>query len=297
MNITLPRAEQLWGNKALDVIKKYGTKAAQTELCLLLGGYTGFNLEQINDGPTTNYWTSSCSNKGIWTVFHHGFKSAELSHNRMPTIRPILTPSFTAHIHPDNVIMQPLPNGETIETVTYGMHPQTTASALISQELERDFKIGQLQTSGASYTFDSWSTSYEDKYKSFKPQSYPVYQKNDTYYVRVIGEIDRCFLLFNGKEVRKGKNYWVRVEPIEWLKDPTGAFIAKKSLSSGIRFTEIQHYLNTYFIKEMMQCMDKTQTQEQKKEQTLVQPPKRVSLSQNAASFLRKVSREHQLSR
>ena len=57
--------------------------------------------------------------------------------------------------------------------------------------------------------------------------------------------------------------YWIEVQPIEWLVDPTGTWISKKALIGGIQFdtekyykgdfskTFIKHYLDTYFAKEI----------------------------------------------
>ena len=52
-NLTLLSEGQIWGNRKeprLDVIRKYGTKAAITDLCVLTGGYlcedTDYNIDE-----------------------------------------------------------------------------------------------------------------------------------------------------------------------------------------------------------------------------------------------------------
>ena len=41
MQTTFLTEDQIWGGSALDVIKKYGTKTALTDLAIALGGYMG----------------------------------------------------------------------------------------------------------------------------------------------------------------------------------------------------------------------------------------------------------------
>lgn len=52
-DLTLLSEGQIWGNNnesQLDVMKKYGTKAAITDLCILTGSYlcenTGYNIDE-----------------------------------------------------------------------------------------------------------------------------------------------------------------------------------------------------------------------------------------------------------
>ena len=69
--------------------------------------------------------------------------------------------------------------------------------------------------------------------------------------------------LSTGEKVETEKPYWLQVQPIEWLKDPSGIWISKKALFSGIQFdtksyydgdfknTFMKKYLDTYFAKEI----------------------------------------------
>ena len=98
-------------------------------------------------------------------------------------------------------------------------------------------------------------------------------------YIRVLGRpADYDSKLSTGERVKKGKPYWVEVQPIEWLMDKSGWVVAKKCLFAGIQFDEkylqkswfpgrryyktalydgdfsktfMKHYLDTYFAKEM----------------------------------------------
>lgn len=40
--LTLLSVEQIWGNSQLEVLKKYGTKIAATDLCILTRGCGGY---------------------------------------------------------------------------------------------------------------------------------------------------------------------------------------------------------------------------------------------------------------
>lgn len=64
-NFTFLTEEQLFGNNALSIIKKRGTKAALTDFSILLGGYVG---DYYLDGSsslkdrTGYYWTKTDDN-------------------------------------------------------------------------------------------------------------------------------------------------------------------------------------------------------------------------------------------
>ena len=87
---------------------------------------------------------------------------------------------------------------------------------------------------------------------------------NGKRYIRVPGRpADNDSKLSTREQVEKWKPYWVEVQPIEWLMDPSGTMVAKKCLFAGIQFdtkssydgdfskTSMKHYLDTYFAKEM----------------------------------------------
>lgn len=63
--LTLLSEGQIWGNSnesQLEVISKYGTKAAITDLCILTGGYLCENTideDRSLTGRTSCFWTRS----------------------------------------------------------------------------------------------------------------------------------------------------------------------------------------------------------------------------------------------
>ena len=65
MDVTLLKKKQIWGSDALDVIKKYGTKTALTDLALVLGGFQSRNFERTIEGDCSGIiWTASLSSWG-----------------------------------------------------------------------------------------------------------------------------------------------------------------------------------------------------------------------------------------
>ncbi|MBP3346756.1 MAG: hypothetical protein J6L86_07015 [Alphaproteobacteria bacterium] len=70
MNTTLLTEDQIWGNQALDVMKKYGTRTALTDLAIVLGGLMGRSTT-TSEGERSGYiWSASakylreCSHRG-----------------------------------------------------------------------------------------------------------------------------------------------------------------------------------------------------------------------------------------
>ena len=65
--LTLLTEDQIWGDTALEVIQKYGTKAATSDLCVLTGGYLcedpDYNVEDTSlarsKRGTGGFWTRS----------------------------------------------------------------------------------------------------------------------------------------------------------------------------------------------------------------------------------------------
>ena len=70
-DLTLLSEGQIWGNEKesqLEVMRKYGTKAAITDLCVLTGSYlcedTDYNIDEDSSlkGRTSWFWTRSDDN-------------------------------------------------------------------------------------------------------------------------------------------------------------------------------------------------------------------------------------------
>lgn len=280
-NLTLLSEGQIWGNRKeprLDVIRKYGTKAAITDLCVLTGSYlcedTDYNIDEDKSltGRTSWFWTrSDDGDNDVRAVYQRGGRRSRYRYARNGAVRPVLQSSVIfSQISPNRVRGY---NGT--EEVEYGQYPQNAADSIMQNILESEYYRGMNKT-GKSYTFDSVN-SY-DYVTRFKPVTYEEYEYQGKEYIRIKANSDfrgRKFKLSNGVEYRDGDYVWVEVSPVKWLiDDRTGILISKKGLVSGIRFlnkmteykgdfdrTEMKEYLDRYMLQDLTQTVTFTRVQ------------------------------------
>ena len=75
MQTTFLTEDQIWGGSALDVIKKYGTKTALTDLAIALGGYMGSG-STTSEGDKAGYvWSASAYDDDVRVVHYDGGKN------------------------------------------------------------------------------------------------------------------------------------------------------------------------------------------------------------------------------
>ena len=280
-NLTLLSEGQIWGNfreSQLEVIRKYGTKAAITDLCVLTGCYLSEDTCYIGEdksltGRTSCFWTKfddgdSCVRMGD----RNGFKSFKSGYRRNCAVRPTLQSSVIFSQISSNRVRGY--NGT--EEVEYGEYPQNVADLRMQNILESEYNRGMNKT-GRSYTFDS--VKYDDFDTGFKPVTYEEYEYQGKGYIRIKANVDfseyNKFKLSNGVEYRDGDYVWVEVSPVKWLiDDRTGILISKKGLVSGIRFldkgtyykgdfdrTEMKEYLDRYMFRDLTQAVTFTRVQ------------------------------------
>jgi len=260
LDFTFLTEEQLWTEGALDIMKRYGKKVAPTDLAVLLGGRMTFLNDRTSENNLTCvYWSASSSVGGdVFYVDWNGGMSRYFASLRRASARPALPLSEVQKLQPANT--KTGVNG--VEIVEYGEYPQTVAEEQESQKLEEAFQSESLEQTGKNYTFDS--VALEDRTTPFKATSYPEYELDGKKYVRIPGRpYDDASKLSTGEKVEAEKPYWVEVQPIEWLVDPSGTMVAKKCLFAGIQFdtketydgdfknTFMKKYLDTYFAKEI----------------------------------------------
>ena len=274
--LTLLSDGQIWGNSnepQLEVISKYGTNAAITDLCILTGGYlcenTKYNINEDRSltGRIGWFWTRS---NDVSAVDKEGNRCYSIRHARNGTVRPVLQSSVIfSQIYQSRVRRY---NGT--EEVEFGEYPQNAADSRMQNILESEYNRGMNKT-GRSYTFDS--VKYNDYNTGFKPVTYEEYEYQGNKYIRIKANSDfdgGKFMLSNGACYRNGDYVWVEVAPVKWLiDDENNQLISKKGLVSGIRFldrkinyygnfnkTEMYEYLNKYMIKDLFQnvnCIQK----------------------------------------
>ena len=271
--LTLLSEGQIWGNRnepQLEVISKYGTKAAITDLCILTGSCLykdTIDEDRSLTGRTSWFWTRSDDNDNdVRVVNKYGNGDIGFRYERNVAVRPALQSSVIfSQISPNKVSGY---NGT--EEVEFGKYPQNAADSRMQNILESEYNRGMSKT-GRSYTFDS--VEYNDFDTGFKPVTYEEYEYQGKEYIRIkanFGFSGNKFMLSNGACYRNGDYVWVEVSPVKWLiDDKAGILISKKGLVSGIRFldkktdyegdfnrTEMKEYLDKYMVKDLFQSVD-----------------------------------------
>ncbi len=274
-DLTLLSEGQIWGNSSesqLEVIRKYGTKAAITDLCVLTGGYlcrdADCNIDEDRSltGRTSWFWTrSDDGDNDVRAVNMLGDRYNKCKFTRDGAVRPVLQSSIIfSQIYPNRVRGY---NGT--EEVEYGEYPQNAADFRMQNILESEYNRGMNKT-GRSYTFDS--VKYKDYDTGFKPVTYDEYEYQGKKYIRIKANSDFSgneFKLSNGAVYIDDDYVWVEVSPVKWLiDDRTGILISKKGLVSGIRFldketeykgdfdrTEMKEYLDRYMLPNLTQTV------------------------------------------
>ena len=281
-DLTLLSEGQIWGNdkeSQLEVIRKYGTKAAITDLCVLTGSYlcddTDYNIDEDSSlkGRTSWFWTRSDDNDDdVRTVIRDGDMDGTYRYRRDGAVRPALKSSVIfSQISPNRVRGY---NGT--EEVEYGEYPQYAADSRMQSILELEYNRG-IKKTGRSYTFDS--VKYDDYCTGFKPVTYEEYEYQGKKYIRIRANSDfggNKFKLSNGAFYRDDDYVWVEVSPVKWLiDDRTGILVSKIGLVSGIRFlgrnhnykgdfsrTEMKEYLDRYMTHDLTQTATFTRLQD-----------------------------------
>ena len=263
MEVTFLREEDIWGDRALEVIQAYGTKVGISDVAIALGTCMGSGTKNSAGVASGVAWSaSSCKYVIVRTVDYDGDKDFSDSYARKAAGCPALPFSATSLIRPNNVRAMRLANGKTVQICEYGAYPQTVAPKSVSQELEAQYQKNALKTTGKTYTFDSAEL---DAYSTgFTPRNCAEYSFAGKKYVRIEGKpYDSDSILSDGTSVQKGQAYWFEVQPIEWLMDPKGTWVARQALFAGIQFdtdssydgnfanTAMYNYLQTHFAKEM----------------------------------------------
>lgn len=254
MDATFLTEEQIWGDDALGVIKKYGTAVGATDLAIALGAYMG-NGAKTSDGlRSCASWSASADDRDVRVVDYRGDEYWHDTDRRDVAARPALPPSVTSAIR----------HGVAGAMPEYGSYPQTIASDAISRRLEAEYKSRRLSATGNKYTFDGAKNG--DYGASFKAVDYPEYIMDGRRYIRVVATPrDEDSILSNGHRLSDGDICWIEVLPIKWMADRSGWWVAHQALFAGVKFddrssydgnfsrTAIKKYLDKYFVPQMTQ--------------------------------------------
>ncbi len=272
--LTLLSEEEVWGvngEKQLDVLKKYGTISAITDLVILTGGYCEDTCtymipdDDILKGRTGWCYTRSSDGDGdVRGVDEDGTRDSKYRSKRHGAVRPALQSSVIF----DSISKKRIKGYKGTEEVEYGEYPQYAPSSDVQELLEQEFRRGYLHKTGKNYTFDS--TAYYNYSQYFQPVTYDEYEYNGKRFIRIEARSDyggNYFKLSNGERYRDGDNVWVEVSPVRWLVDDrTKTLLSERGILSGIRFhtdtrsyngdfstTDMKEYLDKYMLKDLTQ--------------------------------------------
>ena len=289
--LTLLSEQEVWGvngGRQLDVLEKYGTRSAITDLVILTGGYCedscSYMVPDDNSLKGRTGWVYTRSSDGdgdVRGVNEGGSRYFKSRYRRNGAVRPALLSSFIfSQISPNRVRGY---NGT--EEVEYGEYPQYAPDSDVQRRLENEYQRGNLRQTGRDYTFDK--TEYDDYSQYFQPVTYEEYDYNGKKYIRIRANSDygsNSFKLSNGESYRNGDYVWVEVSPVKWLvDDKTQTLVSKRGLLAGIRFhtddksyngdfstTDMKEYLDKHMLRDLTQTATFTRvedmTPEEKKE-------------------------------
>ena len=252
---TLLTENQAWtgSGKSLAVLMQegYGIKVAPTDLAIILGAPVVTNGHTSEGDFPCSVWSKGEVGRGhVGCVDPHGYYVWGNTYDSHNGVRPALPPEETSKIRPENV--QQGPNG--VQIAEYGEYPQT----IVSEDVAKQLEAMSLHPTGKQYHFSAYGSPC------------PEYWHNGEKYVCVqpksADDDDRFqykYHFCHGHKLEMGQTYWLRVEPIQWLMDPSGTWISKKCLLAGISFddksyrgdfsnTLIAKFLKDYFDIEML---------------------------------------------
>lgn len=283
--------DQCFGKNKLEIFKKRGVKAEATDFAVLSGAT--FDKGKINGiyKKIGYYWTGTGYKFKIYIVTPDGeeWLADIYCDNEDIAVRPVLSFSSVDDI-PSNGVSKRLEDG--ILEVEYGYYPQEEVNENVKKQLEQTFKMDllnrKMKKPGNYFTMVSKVTS-----NSLNPSLITIseYDYNQKRYIRVNSRnIASDVMLFqNGRNIKSKDAVWIEVQPVEWLVDEKNKImVSKKLLFAGMGMcypfgstsesSNIKHYLNNHFAKELLQGIKTNKTDENAKQSKVESKDKVLSL-------------------
>jgi len=250
MEVTFLTDEQIWGvaggHGQLQVMKNYGTPAALSDLAIILGGVMG-DINKTSDNQLSGLvWSaSSFEKRHVISVHTDGHSGGNTPRVRASSARPVLPSSVASSISLGEAkAMKPICDGK-VEVWQYGEYPQAIAARNVSDALNllTEKELAK-KTTGKEYTFDGEKyDAYSKPFSEENAMKCPEYQYYGKQYIRVKAKPFSSYsVLSNGDAPKEGESYWVEVQPIEWLRDPSGICVARQALFAGVQFDTKEIY-------------------------------------------------------
>lgn len=287
-NATLLTKQQVWGDESgncqLQVMKAYGPKTGMSDLAVLLGGNMSQRKSETSEGQRSGLVWLDSHDIGLYVclVNDNGNQDSCYSYRRCFGARPVLPSSVASssnisESHTEAVANRggPIkdPNGNLVwdDVIMFGEYPQTIVEDGLAGELERRFIENQLPKTGKIFHYDSnHDTSHHTEFDPTKPESeFAEYEYSGKKFIRMDARpYDDNSILSNGTKPNAGESYWIEVQPIEWLNDPSGTMVTRQALFAGVQFdiierkkgcyygdfenTSMYRYLQDYFMNEIV---------------------------------------------
>ena len=277
-NFTFLTKEQIFGNSCLDIIRKYGTECSITDFSILLGGTVSIDYYTCEGDSLINrtgwWWTKSSDEyNDAYIVSMAGIRNWCYAGVRNGGARPALPYS--------SIFSNAVRNQYGILEVEYGEYPQTVVSEDFAKILEKAFvtmPYSGMKTTGKNYTTDS--VIGKDSITPFQARTHTEYEYDGRKYIRFVGDLNcKEEILSDGRIIKYGSAYWVKVEPIKWMIDERANIaLSKKLIFSGVQFkhtsnykgdfstTDIKEFMDTCFAKDIIPSGVKETKKEEKKQ-------------------------------
>ena len=247
-------------DRRLDILKK-GSHAKLTDFSILLGSES---LDSLKDKTHGKYWLTKTGYDDSIScdVYGNDIPGGYAQYNKFIGTRPVTKASSILPKSPKITT-----NDQGVKEAIYGEYPQTVVDEEYSKKLEAAYNKGIIDTTGKNYTVQK--TQYLNASDTYvEPKIYTEYEYEGRKYIRFVSEdMNIGATLSDGREIKKGKAYWLSVDPITWLIDDrenVNIAIAKKILFSGVCYdnehvipasnfdeTNIKKFMDNYFSKEI----------------------------------------------
>lgn len=269
LELTILSKEQVFGDHALQVIKKYGSQAALTDLAIVTGAYVGdtyyhIKWDDTRKGRAGKQWTTTADGYGnVLTIDEIGYPYSLLRYIGEGSIRPVIdSSSYFNALYPYKKELY-----EGIYFCECGEYPQMAALSYLQTCLENLYLQSKLVPTGKKYTFNSLIS--KQSIERFHENICVEYEYEGEKYIRIKANFQETSFqkLSNKVRYKKGEYVWIKVEPVRWLLDESSKLlISEKCLVSGIEYqsdltqqyignfegASLNRYMNQYMKQELL---------------------------------------------
>lgn len=263
---------------SLEDIKKLNNspfilKAGVSDLAVIQGVEPSYTCVTSEGNSTAHFWVRDVAKHGFCIALEHNSTTMHIKPNckNEISVRPVIPLSAIPH----STILQTMRHlqdgDEKWSIVQFGHYPQTIVEdeALIENlnmmrsrlaMHEGEYQKGKF----GSYAFVSLGEYSQHEVFEADGERYVCVTANKRLYGHTIWKRNKSSF-----KVKEGQEYWLKVEPIEWILDTKNEkAIALKGLIGGMTFdssenydgvfekTLLSQYLNKHFYPEMVQYQE-----------------------------------------